>query len=296
MPRLTIGLITYNGASHIRRSIDSLLAQSFTDLELLIFDNASTDGTSAICADYAARDPRVRHVRHAETVPQSANFRGVLMAAETELFMWATDDDFWGPRFAELCIAELDRHPGAVASCTRVQFRAPDGSEYAARGTFTITGTPEARVRTYLSNPRDSARLFSVYRTAGLKRAYPADVNVFGYDWLVVALTMLQGDHIEADAMELVRSANPPGKYFERYSRHFVREKGLIGRLSYFLPLAPLTRELKRSLPAPAWKAARGKVLRLNLHQMLLLLKWKYPVFEGVFRALRRVDRAVGNG
>lgn len=296
MARLTIGLITYNGASRIRRSIDSLLGQSFTDLELLIFDNASTDGTTEICAEYAATDPRVRHVRHPETIPQSANFRGVLMAAQTELFMWATDDDVWGPRFAELCIAELDRNPGAVASCTRVVFRFDDRPDYPARGTFTITGTPEQRVKTYFSNPRDSARLYGVYRREGLQRAYPADVNVFAYDWLVVGLSMLEGDHIEADGQELVRSGNKPGKYFEKYDRHFVREKGLVGRLSYFMPLLPLTRELKRFLPAPAWKAARGKLLRLNLHQMLLLLKWKYPVFEGLFRTLRRADRAIGNG
>ncbi len=58
MPRLTIGLITYNGATHIRPSIESILDQSYVDFELLIFDNASTDGTSEICAEYAATDPR----------------------------------------------------------------------------------------------------------------------------------------------------------------------------------------------------------------------------------------------
>lgn len=294
MPRLTIGLISYNGADKISRSIDSLLGQSYQDLELLIFDNASTDGTSDICAAYAAKDPRVRHVRHPETVSQSANFRGVLMAAETELFMWATDDDIWGSDFAKNCIAELDAHPNAVAACTKVRFRKADGEEYAARGTFTITGTPEERVRTYFSNPRDRARLFGVYRTAGLKKAYPADVSVFGYDWLVVGLSMLEGDHIEAAGTELIRTANPPGKYFEKFTRHFVREKGLFGRLSYVLPLLPLSREIKRYLPASIWRITRGKIVRLNLHQTLMLLKWKYPIFEGLFRFARFVDRAAG--
>lgn len=295
MPRLTIGLITYNGVDNIRRSIDSLLGQSYTDLELLIFDNGSTDGTTEICAEYVRRDDRVRHVRHPETIPQSANFRGVLMAAETELFMWATDDDIWGFDFAANCIAELDRSPKAVSACTKVSFRDGQGTETYARGTFTIVGSPEERVKTYFSNPRDSARLYGVYRTEGLKRAYPADVNVFGYDWLVVGMTMLEGDHIEADGMELVRTANPAGKYFEKYDRHFVRDKGLMGRLSYMLPLLPMTRELKKLLPAAVWRAARGKIIRLNLHQTMLLLRWKYPRFEGVFRTVRRLDRAVGN-
>lgn len=295
MARLTIGLISYNGADKISRSIDSLLAQSYKDLELLIFDNASTDGTSEICAEYAAKDPRVRHVIHAETISQSANFRGVLMAAESELFMWATDDDVWGRGFAEKCIAELDRHPDAVAACTKVRFRTEEGAEYDARGTFTITGTPLERMKIYLSNPRDSARLYGVYRADGLRRAYPEDVSVFGYDWMVVGLSMLEGDHIEAEGCELVRSANPQGKYFERFSRHFEREKGLMGRMSYILPLFPLTQVFKKYLPPPIWRHVKWKLVRLNLHQTLLLLKWKYPAFESVFRALRRIDRAIGN-
>jgi len=294
IPRLTIGLIIYNGADSARRCIDSLLGQTWTDFELLIHDNGSTDGTSEICADYAARDPRARHVRHPRTVPQSTNFRGVLLAARTEYFMWAADDDLWSPRFAELCIAELDRNPSAVACCTRVMFRYPDGSERLARGTFAITGDPVSRVRTYLTNPRDSARLYGVYRTPALRASYPADVSVFAYDWMVVCLSMLHGDHLEVDAVELLRSGHAPGKYFEKYDRHFVRSPGLMGWLSWFLPLLPLTRELRIHLPAPAWKAARGKLVRLNLHQTLLLLKWKFPVFEGLFKAVRRVDRAVG--
>ena len=296
MPRLTIGLITYNGADHIRRAIDSALGQTFSDLELLIFDNASTDGTSEICAAYAERDPRVRHVRHSETIPQSANFRGVLFAASTELFMWATDDDVRGPDFARRCIDALDREEGAVAACTEAEFREEaGGSTRPARGTFAISGDPVDRLVTYFSNPRDSCRLFGVYRTEALKRAYPADVTVFGYDWLVVGLSMLEGDHVEVPGVGLVRSANAPGKYFERYDRHFVRDGGLVGRASYLLPLLPLTRELKGYLPRDAWRSVRMRMVRLNLHQSLLLLKWKYPAAEHLFRLVRRVDRALGN-
>lgn len=295
MPRLTIGLIIYNGADSARTCINSLLAQTYEDFELLIFDNGSTDGTSEICAAYAAQDHRVRHVRHDQTIPQSTNFRGVLMAAQTELFMWAADDDIWGPRFAELCIAALDANPQAVAACTRVLFTYPDGTQRMARGTFPIQGTPEQRVKTYLSNPRDSARLYGVYRTPALQRSYPADINMYGYDWVVVCMSMLAGDHLEVADQQLVRSGHMPGKYFEKYSRHFVRDPGLTGWLSYFFPLLPLTKELKRSLPRSIWSSVLWKLLRLNLHQTLMLLKWKYPATERIFRMARAADRAVGN-
>lgn len=294
MPRLTIGLITYNGAERIRASIESLLGQTFTDLELLIFDNASDDGTTEICAEYAAKDPRVRHVRHPETIPQSANFRGVLLAADSELFMWATDDDVRTPVFVAQCVAALDSHPEAVAACTEVVFRDADGSDALARGTFPITGTPRERLRTYFENPRDSSRLFGVYRTKALKRAYPEGITMFGYDWLVVGLSMLEGDHEEVPGVGLVRAANSPGKYFERYDRHFTRSKGVLGGASYLLPLLPLTRELRHCLTRPQWHAVRGRMIRLNLHQMALLMRWRFSAFEGVFSALRRVDRVLG--
>ena len=293
MPRLTIGLITYNGAEHIRPSIESLLGQTFTDFELLIFDNASTDGTTEICEEYAAKDARVRHVRHSETIPQSANFRGVLFAAETELFVWATDDDVRTPDSIEQCVAALDTGTEAVAACTQVVFRAADGTESPARGTFPIIGKPSERLRRYFENPRDSSRLFGVYRTEGLKRAYPADVTAFGYDWLVVGLSMLEGDHLEVPIVGLVRAANAPGKYFERYDRHFTRRGGLLGRVSYVFPLLPLTQELRHYLTPRDWKAVRGRIARLNLHQTALLLRWKFRAFDIGFSALRWADRAV---
>ena len=59
-PKVTIGMPVYNGARHLARALDSLLAQTFTDFELVIADNASTDRTGDICKDYAARDARIR--------------------------------------------------------------------------------------------------------------------------------------------------------------------------------------------------------------------------------------------
>ena len=116
---------------------------------------------------------------------------------------------------------------------------------------------------------------------------------MFAYDWLVVCLSMLQGDHLEVNEIQLLRSGHAPGKYFEKYDRHFVREKGLTGTLSSVLPLMPLTKALKQNLPASAWRKAFWRVVRLNAHQTLLFLKWKFPVLEGTFAAVKRVDRAL---
>ena len=62
--RVSIGLPVYNGAVWLSEAIDSLLAQTYGDFELIISDNGSTDDTQEICEQYAARDKRIRYERH----------------------------------------------------------------------------------------------------------------------------------------------------------------------------------------------------------------------------------------
>lgn len=86
----------YNGKAFIREAIDSLLAQTFTDFELIISDNASTDGTDASCRKYAERDSRIRYVRQPENRGAVTNFQFVLDEAVGKYFMWAAADDMLG--------------------------------------------------------------------------------------------------------------------------------------------------------------------------------------------------------
>ena len=67
-PRVSIGMPVYNGARFIAETLDSILAQSFPDWELIISDNASTDHTPEICRDYAAHDHRIRYERNSQNI------------------------------------------------------------------------------------------------------------------------------------------------------------------------------------------------------------------------------------
>src|SRR5262245_39362496 len=62
-PQVSVCLPVYNGENYIHEAIQSVLEQTFTDFELIISDNASTDGTAAICLAAAAGDPRVHYSR-----------------------------------------------------------------------------------------------------------------------------------------------------------------------------------------------------------------------------------------
>ncbi len=118
-PAVSIGMPVYNGAGFIRDALDSLLAQTFTDFELIISDNASTDDTQAICAAYAARDPRIRYIRQPRNQGGVPNFLYVLQQARGDYFMWAAHDDIWAPDWLDVLIAGLGPEDFAVRGALR---------------------------------------------------------------------------------------------------------------------------------------------------------------------------------
>jgi glycosyltransferase involved in cell wall biosynthesis len=109
----------YNGEAFIREALDSLLAQTFGEFELVIADNASTDGTEAIARAYELRDARIRYVRHSKNAGPTANFRFVLNQSQGEYFMWAAADDLWAPSFIARLKDALERDKAASFAMSR---------------------------------------------------------------------------------------------------------------------------------------------------------------------------------
>ena len=113
-PPLTIGLPVFNGQNFLTESLDSLLAQTYTDFELTISDNASTDNTEEICRDYAARDNRIRYVRQPVNLGAAPNHNYLVQVARGRLFKWAAHDDLFAPKLVERCIEALDSQPELI--------------------------------------------------------------------------------------------------------------------------------------------------------------------------------------
>lgn len=111
MPLVSIGLPVYNGEHFIQRAVDSLLAQSYSNLELIISDNASTDRTGDICLACQEKDGRVRYTRNEANIGMMSNFKHVLDLARGEYFMFAAHDDQWDPDFISSLLADLRGHP-----------------------------------------------------------------------------------------------------------------------------------------------------------------------------------------
>jgi len=130
-PLVSVGLPVWNGATYLREALDSLLAQDYPGLELILSDNASTDATPEICREYAARDPRIRYYRAERNMGASWNFNRVFELATGKYFMWAAHDDLRASEYLSRCVAALEACPEAVLCTTNIRFIDLEGRELA---------------------------------------------------------------------------------------------------------------------------------------------------------------------
>jgi len=121
-PCVSIGLPVFNGEKYLKEALDSILAQTYKDFELIISDNASTDRTQQICRSYAAKDGRIRYYRTKKNVGACKNFNRVVDLSRGEYFRWAAHDDVIAPEFLEKCVNVLDTDPSVVVCCSKTRF------------------------------------------------------------------------------------------------------------------------------------------------------------------------------
>lgn len=120
-PKVSIGIPVFNGAKTLAKTIESAINQNYTNLEIIISDNCSTDGTQAIAEAYKSRDSRIKYIRQEKNYGMTANFSKVFEYATGEFFMWAAHDDQHDPAFISKCLPILLRDPEAGLCVPRTQ-------------------------------------------------------------------------------------------------------------------------------------------------------------------------------
>ena len=197
-PLVSIGMPVYNGEPYLRESLDSLLGQDYPNVEIVIADNASTDGTAAMCAAYAARDARVRYSRNPENLGCVYSFNRVFTLSRGEYFMWAACDDRWAPGFVSKCSARLSEHSEAALCHVESRQMSMDGRPFDAPFSGLTATDPDPRVRwnRVLSDQRWHMAFYGMMRASCLRRTGQMGEG-FGSDLLLVAEMALQGTLVQ---------------------------------------------------------------------------------------------------
>jgi glycosyltransferase involved in cell wall biosynthesis len=164
-PKVSVGLAVFNGEHYLRTAIDSILAQTFIDFELIISDNASTDNTEKICRHYALKDPRIRYHRNAVNIGGANNGNLTFTLSRGQYFRLAAHDDVLAPTLLAQCVKILDRHPSVVL-CDSATALIDDQGMHLSTLTQPIATSPLAHQRL-----RDLAQQHDCETSYGLVRA-----------------------------------------------------------------------------------------------------------------------------
>lgn len=294
-PIVSIGLPVYNGENFLRVALHCLLGQTFTDFELIISDNASTDGTQAICKDYAARDPRIRYFRNEKNIGAAPNMNRVFALAVGKYFKWVSHDDLHAPTFVERCVEVLERNPSIVLCHSKTQLIDSNGARISLEnytgGPLTDSGgstfylspvnPPQVLDSSYayrrfsdmLADPYAGLFVFGLIRSDVL-RSTPGQESYVGSETVLVAELALRGRfHLIPEYMFSWRI------HVDQVTRQdpMSRQRGHCGtnsrKLSRFKHLTGYCRVLWR-VPLPLTERALSHVALVKRYALMLLQRW----------------------
>lgn len=206
-PLVSIGLPIYNGERFLAACIDSVLAQTYRNFEIIISDNASTDGTVAICREYARRDSRVRVVQHDRNRGSAWNHNHVRELARGAYFKWYGADDLMAPGFLGAAVSALEARPEAVLAyaCSIV---IDDENRELERTSWRMpldVADVKTRFGALLSALEFTQNVhYGVIRASSLARARPLG-SFLANDRCMIAELALMGPFVEVDEFLMYR-------------------------------------------------------------------------------------------
>lgn len=146
-PLVSVGLPNYNGERFLREALDSIVNQTYGNIEVIIVDNASNDVSPEICEEYAARDRRIRLFRSALNIGGFPNHNRVFALASGKYFVWASHDDLREPTHIESCVRELESDAGLVLCFTGVRHVGANGELLSSEQPSLYVDSPSASTR-----------------------------------------------------------------------------------------------------------------------------------------------------
>lgn len=184
-PLVSIGIPTYNREALIARAIGSALGQDYPNIEVLVSDNASTDGTAAICDTIAATHANVRVHHQMRNLGPTANFMAILGMARGRYFMWLGDDDHLDRQYVSVAVSTLEQNPQVELAGGQVRYYRDGAFAFTGKGFSVLSSPGWLRMASYYWQVTDNGVFYGLMRTATLRRLRLT--NVLGGDWLLIA-------------------------------------------------------------------------------------------------------------
>jgi glycosyltransferase involved in cell wall biosynthesis len=263
-PLVSIGVPVYNGERFLRGTLEGLLRQTFSDFEILISDNASTDGTEAVAREFVAADPRVSYQRNEENLGAARNFDLLVERARGTYFIWASAHDRWDPRLLSECVAALESQPEAVLCYSQSYFLNEAGQIMGPmpEQPGTVALSLRARYRTTIWRLH-SYVFYGLHRLSALRQTLPIH-KVMGCDDVILAELALLGSFVcVAERLFYFRMMNQVGDV-----RSYLGRLNL--RATWWNPPLLVVAQVRLNLASIRRRApTRGDRVRLSLSALV---------------------------
>jgi len=218
-PAVSVVLPVWNRAETVRAAIDSVLGQSLGDLELIVVDDGSTDGS--VAAVQAVADARLRLIRHDANLGAGAARNSGIAAARAAVVAFQDSDDVWRPAFLERLLTALAARPEAVAAYAAMRIEGAPGmpaGRLPPAGQKPVQGMLyEALLRTnFISTQMLAVRSGALRQAGGFDPALPALID---WDMLIRLSALGPFVHVPEVLVEQRFSANSITRSGERRLR-----------------------------------------------------------------------------
>ena len=200
---ISVGLPVFNGQKYLKEAIDSILAQTYPDFELIICDNASTDETEKICRSYAATDTRIRYFRNPQNLGAAYNYNRVFELSTGKFFKWAAADDIIAPDFLLACLFVMEHNEDVVLCYPNTVMINENSEKIEDYSDLLDIQSAEVHERYMLFHARLRKRdkcnaIFGLMRSSALKKTRLIDRFV-GSDTILLSELILSGKFIEVE-------------------------------------------------------------------------------------------------
>jgi glycosyltransferase involved in cell wall biosynthesis len=213
MAKVTVGVPVYNGAEFLEESLECLRQQDFTDIEVIIHDNASTDDTPLIAQRFCQIDSRFKYMRRPKNVGFLQNFLGLLNEAKSPYFFGRAHDDISSPNWVSELVAAFERDPRAILAISRVRIEHPDGTEHRTVPAPLTQDRASADLARELLKARCFAWFWCMWRREPLLEImrFTAErySNPWGLDMVTLFPVSVSGRATSSDAATFYSRVNP---------------------------------------------------------------------------------------
>lgn len=226
MKLVSIGLPVYNGENYIEEAIQSVLDQTYPDVELVISDNASSDGTENICREFAEANSHVKYHRNESNLGAGPNYNIAWEKSSGSFFKWLAHDDRLLPEYVATTVQALENTPDAVLCNTVVDYIGANGNH---RGYYTSVlkdagvSDPALRFATMILKTHTCVDFFGMIRRPAMVGSV-LHGTYHGCDRAFIAQMALRGRLLQLET-PLIQMREHPHRYTRQANTAQLRKK-----------------------------------------------------------------------